>query len=174
MDLPTTHRWPNAKRAGDWYVRLDDALPIMMELVREAQAGGLQASSADGEDAVGQGEEVIAAAIDVAMQRGGDAALRANGLVATSRRAMDRLVEALTAAGRTRPEATRDAQPTPAPDSGAEERLRAALAAVDAIERMVAEGQQLRMPEPYLGIIGVQAAKLRLALSAGSVDEPVP
>jgi hypothetical protein len=48
-------------------------------------------------------EAIIEAAIDVAMQRGGDAALRANGLAVTSRRAMDRLVEALTAAGRTTP-----------------------------------------------------------------------
>jgi hypothetical protein len=51
---------------------------------------------------------------------------------------------------------------------------KAALQAVDAIERMVAEGQQLRRAEPYLGIIGVQAAKLRRALSGGSVDEEEP
>lgn len=62
-------------------------------------------------------EAIIEAAIDVAMQRGGDAALRANGLAVTSRRAMDRLVGALTEAGRTTPRKSvtlRDADPAEA------------------------------------------------------------
>jgi hypothetical protein len=46
--------------------------------------------------------EVCDAAVDVAMQRGGDSTLRVVGLCLTSSRAMDRLLEALTNAGLTR------------------------------------------------------------------------